>query len=156
MESAKEAEVRQKKNQEHMRDIRIKETAEEAELRKKKDQEQKKKMREKETAKEVELRNKNNQQQMKSKRAMETPDQSALRKSKDLKQKTKKQSNNSEYQRLQNFRRSVRYGPIFTCTVCEQDLFEHSVKALNVELMEIVQETCPEVFFLVFSDPQVV
>ena len=44
--------------------------------------------------------------------------------------------------RVSNFRRSVRYGPIFPCCSCEQMMFENGVVKLNDELWKSIESKC--------------
>ena len=60
----------------------------------------------------------------------------------------KNRNNRSELTRLKRFQESVRYGPIFTCSSCHQDLFrdsvielrkvEEKIKAANLKLFDTV------------------
>ena len=58
--------------------------------------------------------------------------------------------------RVSNFRRSVRYGPIFPCCSCEQMMFENGVVKLNDELWKSIESKCesrePGLLSKVFED----
>ena len=58
----------------------------------------------------------------------------------------KARNKNSEFTRLMKFRKAVRYGPIFTCTVCEQDMFLSNVNVLDEEFEANVKEESQELF----------
>ena len=79
----------------------------------------------------------------------ETPEDRKKRQTKNAKNMEKARKNSSELKRLKNFREAVRYGPIFTCTVCDQDMFRHSVTVLTEKLKEELtacsSELCKEV-----------
>ena len=60
-------------------------------------------------------------------------------------------NNHSEQKRLLKFRESVRYGPIFTCTVCEQDMFLSNVVILTNEFKNEVREKDFELYLLAFK-----
>ena len=64
----------------------------------------------------------------------------------------KTRRNNSELQRLNKFRETVKYGPIFTCTVCEQDMFINFVSPIDNQLEESVQQSSSEVIRDVFAN----
>ena len=68
-----------------------------------------------------------------------------IRQNETLKQKQKRQernkcnmsrfrANSSELNRLIKFKEAVKYGPIFTCTVCDQDMFINNVSILTEAL----------------------
>ena len=65
----------------------------------------------------------------------ETVAETNQRRQKDKQRKAIVRSNNSESARLKKFRESVRYGPIFTCTVCEQDMFINGVSIIDQVLV---------------------
>ena len=44
------------------------------------------------------------------------------------------------------FRKAVRYGPIFTCTVCEQDMFISNVNVLDEEFEANLKEESKELY----------
>ena len=153
--------------------IREKETEKICSTRKEKNKIQMKIARENETEEMTEARQEKNKIQMKTARENETEDMTKVRKEKDknqkktaqenetednrrkrldkIKQNMKKiRSNSSELKRLKKFREAVRYGPIFTCTVCEQDMFRNSVTVLNDELEEKLRSKSPELGERVF------
>ena len=64
----------------------------------------------------------------------------------------KNRGSNSEFQRLNKFREAVKYGPIFTCTVCEQDMFINSVSVIDTSLEQITQQSNSEFVRNVFTN----
>ena len=92
------------------------------------------------------LRKRKNTEHMQQARIIETKSQRLDRCQKNKENMRKVRNNNSELRRLNKFRESVKYGPIFTCTVCEQDMFINSVSPITVEFEEIVQQKNAELF----------
>ena len=83
---------------------------------------------------------------MKQHRLTETGVQRSKRCLKNKDNMRKIRSNHSQLKRLQRFQESVRYGPIFTCTVCEQDMFKNSVVILTDTFEEEVRKNSSELF----------
>ena len=73
------------------------------------------------------------------------------RQEKDKANKKTSRINCSELKRLVNFKEAVKYGPIFTCTVCDQDMFRHSVTILNDKEKESLSSKCSELCKQVLS-----
>merc|ERR1712081_103034 len=63
----------------------------------------------------------------------------------------KVRKSNSELKRLQKFREAVKYGPIFTCTVCEQDMYINHVTIISNEFENEVRENHPELYHRVLD-----
>ena len=88
---------------------------------------------------------------MKNLRISETDNQRKKRCKKNKENMRKIKSMRSQLKRLQKFQESVRYGPIFTCTVCEQEMFRHSVIVLTKEIEETLKQKCSEMCKLVLQ-----
>jgi hypothetical protein len=169
VETPAESELRRGKDLERTTEQRKMETPAESELRKGKIQEQRKM----ESPAKSELRRRKNCAHTIEQRKMEAPAESELRRRKDLehtieqrKMETDKQRKercqknketmrkirctNSELKRYLKFRKAVRYGPIFTCTVCEQDMFINNVSIIDDLLKERVKLYSSELFKTVF------
>ena len=50
----------------------------------------------------------------------------------------------SEIDRLQSFRNAARYGPIFTCCSCEQNMYEKGVIEIDKKLKIKIKTACDE------------
>ena len=58
-----------------------------------------------------------------------------------------KQNKIDARERLKNFRKATRFGPIFVCRCCERKLFEHQVTEVDIEsFREKTDEKYPELF----------
>ena len=173
-ETPAKSESRKENNQENMKQQRKKETTAKSESRKENNRENMKQQWKKEATAKSESRKENNRENLKRKRKIETVAETALRKEQDKDHKKQKReleteeqradrcqqnkenmkrirNNDSEIKRLKRFRESVRYGPIFTCTVCEQDMFFNSVNVLNKEFKESVKQKSSELFKMAFA-----
>ena len=108
--------MRCSKDRDHKADVRGSETEEQKQMRCSKDRAYKEEIRSSETKEQKQERYKKNREHMEK-----------IRRS------------NSELQRLTKFREAVKYGPIFTCTVCEQDMFINFVSIIDRELEETLK-----------------
>lgn len=57
----------------------------------------------------------------------------------------------SEMHRLLKFQESVRYGPIFTCSSCHQNMFRDGVKELTEDLENEIMVKSSELYANVFK-----
>ena len=142
-ETAEERKARQRKVQEQMKINRDNETAEERKARQKKDKEQKKFENDNETIEERKTRQNNNQMQKKVAREKETDIETKERKQKDKNHKRILNRSRTELGRLNRFKETVRYGPIYTCCVCEQDMFKNSVTNLTEKFESDIRNKSP-------------
>ena len=129
-----------------MRNQRLNESLDKKENRQIKDKVQKRQTMSNENESEKHSRNEKNKAQMKQHRLTETGVQRSKRCLKIKDNMRKIRSNHSQLKRLQRFQESVRYGPIFTCTVCEQDMFKNSVVILTDTFEEEVRKNSSELF----------
>ena len=142
-ETAEERKARQRKVQEQIKINRDNETAEERKARQKKDKEQKKFEKDNETTEERKTRQNNNQMQKKVAREKETDIETKERKQKDKNHKRILNKSRTELGRLNRFKETVRYGPIYTCCVCEQDMFKNSVTNLTEKFESDIRNKSP-------------
>ena len=88
-------------------------------------------------------------------RSHETKEETIKRKKYDRKRKSsvkqKKISEKNEIDRLIAFNESVRYGPIFICSSCEQTRFEKAVVSLDDSLKDRIWNSCEEKDSALFS-----
>ena len=54
-------------------------------------------------------------------------------------------SNVSADKRIANFRKRVKYGPIFVCSSCHQKLFSHQVEKMTETLKDVIDAVDPEI-----------
>ena len=59
--------------------------------------------------------------------------------------------NRSQLQRLLKFQESIRYGPIFTCSSCYQNMYRDGVTELTETLEDKIKEKSPELHKNVFT-----
>ena len=145
-ETAEEIKIRNTKNKEAMKGKRSNETPEETESRNIKKKEHIRKKRSNESTEQEENRQIKNKTHMKKCRLSETAAERSKRCLKNKENMRILRSNHSQLKRLQRFQDSVRYGPIFTCTVCEQDMFKNSVVVLTDKFEEEVRTNSSELF----------
>ena len=58
------------------------------------------------------------------------------------KKKTRMQVGHTRRERLQKFRRDVKYGAIFPCSSCEQTKFENGVSVIDDNIRNIIETAC--------------
>ena len=87
----------------------------------------------------------------KNKRKHETVEQANKRKSKNRERMRKIRAKLSQLTRLMKFQDSVRYGPIFTCCSCEQNMFRDWVTELTKELKDQIMGKSSELYKNVFT-----
>ena len=102
-------------------------------LRQEKDKMRKKYKRQNETEYEQKSRQEKSQKKMKFLRQNETNKKIKERQQKDKGAKRYIRENSTDLQRFRKFRESVKYGPIFTCSICDQDMFKNNVSVLTEE-----------------------
>ena len=51
----------------------------------------------------------------------------------------KRKANTTDRQRIFNFKRAVLFGPIFTCSCCRRNLYEHSVTEITATLVDKIE-----------------
>ena len=78
------------------------------------------------------------------------------RQQRDKEAKRKSRSSSSELKRLQKFRENTRYGPIFTCTVCDQNMFLKNTNLLTEDYIKEVESKYPDLSNLVFQKKHMV
>ena len=152
LETLAETELRKEKHCENIKRQRELETVAETALRKQNDRKNKKHQRELETLAETALRKENDRKNKKQKIDMETKKQRSDRCKKNKENMRKIRNTDTEGKRLKKFRESVKYGPMFTCTVCEQDMFINSVSVITEEFKENVQQKNSELFNKAFAN----
>ena len=81
--------------------------------------------------------------QKKVAREKETDIETKERKQKDKNHKRILNRNRTEFGRLNRFKETVRYGPIYTCCVCEQDMFKNSVTNLSEKFESDIRNKSP-------------
>ena len=150
-ETSEKRETRNTKDKESQKQKRLHETQQEIEGRNTKTNYYKKQKRLNETEVEKKVRTYKNKMGMKKHRLNETANERLKRCLKNKENMRKLRCNRSQLKRLQKFQTSVRYGPIFTCTVCEQDMFRNSVVVLTKEFEEEVKKKSSEMFQKVFQ-----
>ena len=76
----------------------------------------------------------------------ETDEICKRRQEKERVQKRKAYNNSTELKRLIKFKKSVRFGPIFTCRVCEQDMFENNVTVITEQFESDIKSMSPKLY----------
>ena len=109
-------------------------------------------MRRNETELDTINRQEKNRKHMHEMRRNETEYETNARQEKDRIYRQEARCSSTELKRLNNFREAVRYGPIFTCTVCDQDMFRQSVTVLTEKIKEELSEKSSELCKLVLTD----
>ena len=151
-EREEETRKRQMKQKERDSQNRKDETEEETRNRKRKDKERKSLNRKDETEEETGNRKMKDKELKSLNRENETSQQRLKRCIKNRENMSEIRNNRSELKRLQKFEESVRYGPIFTCTVCEQDMFRNSVTILTDKLENEINVKSSELYNSAFKD----
>ena len=123
--------IRNEKNREHMTQQRINETEKDRIIINEKNREHMKQQRINETEEDRIIRNEKNREHITQQRMNETKEQKLKRCTKNKMNMRKVRNNSTELTRLNKFKESVKYGPIFTCNVCEQDMFRNNVSVLT-------------------------
>ena len=129
-----------------MKNLRSNEKEEDRIIRKEKNLIQKKQQRSNEKEEDRNLRNEKNREQMKQQRKKETKEQKLKRCTKNQMNMRKVRNNSTELTRLNKFKESVKYGPIFTCSVCEQDMFRNNVTVLTVDFEKEIKTKSSELY----------
>ena len=84
-------------------------------------------------------------------RKWESEEQACNRKSKNKEMMRKRRQTRSQLQRLLKFQESVRFGPIFTCSSCYQNMFRDGVTELTSALEDQIREKSSELHSNVFK-----
>ena len=87
-----------------------------------------------------------NMTKMKTSRSLETAEESNSRRNKNRERMRLRRGKRSEMQRLLKFQESVRYGPIFTCSSCEQNMYRDGVSELTKDLENKILEKSSELY----------
>ena len=170
-ETEQETMIRRKNEKEAMQILRAKQTKEEVNIRRKKDKEQTKqkrlndspvkklakteamkKRRVEKTHDEKAALNENDRKRKKQERINESQEKKAKRCKKNQLNMRNVRNNSSEIKRLNKFTESVKYGPIFTCNVCEQDMFLNNVSVLTEDFKKEIGAKSSELYKIVFQD----
>ena len=107
----------------------------------------------------IEEKNKHNFKAKKIKQAFkanETDKDAKLRRIKNKEKMAEKRNARSELERLKRFQNSVRFGPIFTCSSCMQNMFRDGVVELTEKLEDMIKEKSFELYRNVLQNKVVI